>query len=146
MKELEQGLVASKSRRCRAVEPDQARGFVKIALGVTGCIAAYKAIEVMRGLQKAGSDGSGHSDPSAAWFVTPLTFESLSGQKVITDMFRPELNLDIRHISLAQECTCWRSFRRPQTFSGKFAHGIADDFLSTLYLSTARPRCCWRLQ
>ncbi|MEJ2247502.1 MAG: flavoprotein [Acidobacteriota bacterium] len=75
---------------------------MKIALGVTGCIAAYKAIEVMRGLQKAGVSVQVILTRSAAEFVTPLTFEALSSQNVITEMFPQGQNRDIRHISLAQ--------------------------------------------
>ncbi len=112
---------------------------MKIALGVTGCIAAYKAIEVMRGLQKAGVAVQVVLTRSARRFVTPLTFESLSGQKVISDMFRRDLNLDIRHISLAQECDALAVVPATANILGKFAHGIADDFLTTLYLSCPAP-------
>ena len=112
---------------------------MKIALGVTGCIAAYKAIEVMRGLQKAGVTVQVVLTRSAQKFVAPLTFESLSGQKVVTDMFRRDLNLDIRHISLAQECDALAIVPATANILGKFAHGIADDFLTTLYLSCPAP-------
>ncbi len=112
---------------------------MKIALGVTGCIAAYKAIEVMRGLQKAGASVQVILTRSAAEFVTPLTFESLSGQHVITDMFEAELNRDIRHISVAQSIQLLAVVPATANIIGKFAHGIADDFLSTLYLSTPSP-------
>jgi phosphopantothenoylcysteine decarboxylase / phosphopantothenate---cysteine ligase len=112
---------------------------VKVALGITGCIAAYKAIEVMRGLQKAGGTVQVILTRSARKFVAPLTFESLSGQKVISDMFRRELNLDIRHISLAQECAALAVVPATANILGKFAHGIADDFLTTLYLSCPAP-------
>jgi len=112
---------------------------VKIALGVTGCIAAYKAIEVMRGLQKAGLSVQVILTRSAAEFVTPLTFESLSGQDVITDMFQTGLNRDIHHISMAQSIRLLAVVPATANIMGKFAHGIADDFLSTLYLSTPSP-------
>jgi phosphopantothenoylcysteine decarboxylase/phosphopantothenate--cysteine ligase len=112
---------------------------VKIALGVTGCIAAYKAIEVMRGLQKAGVSVQVILTKSATEFVTPLTFESLSGQNVITDMFQPEQNLDIYHISVAQSIQLLAVAPATANILGKFAHGIADDFLSTLYLSNPAP-------
>jgi phosphopantothenoylcysteine decarboxylase/phosphopantothenate--cysteine ligase len=112
---------------------------VKIALGVTGCIAAYKAIEVMRGLQKAGASVQVVLTRSATEFVTPLTFESLSGQKVITDMFSPGQNWDIHHISVAQSIDLLAVVPATANILGKFAHGIADDFLSTLYLSNPSP-------
>jgi phosphopantothenoylcysteine decarboxylase/phosphopantothenate--cysteine ligase len=112
---------------------------VKIALGVTGCIAAYKAIEVMRGLQKAGVSVQVVLTRSAAEFVTPLTFESLSAQNVITDMFQPGQNRDIHHISVAQSIQLLVVAPATANILGKFAHGIADDFLSTLYLSNPWP-------
>jgi phosphopantothenoylcysteine decarboxylase / phosphopantothenate---cysteine ligase len=112
---------------------------VKIALGVTGCIAAYKAIEVMRGLQKAGVSVQVILTRSAAEFVTPLTFESLSAQNVVTDMFQPGQNRDIHHISIAQSIQLLAVVPATASILGKFAHGIADDFLSTLYLSNPSP-------
>jgi phosphopantothenoylcysteine decarboxylase / phosphopantothenate---cysteine ligase len=112
---------------------------VKVALGVTGCIAAYKAIEVMRGLQKAGVSVQVILTRSAAEFVTPLTFESLSAQNVITDMFQPGQNRDIHHISVAQSIQLLAVVPATANILGKFAHAIADDFLSTLYLSTPAP-------
>jgi phosphopantothenoylcysteine decarboxylase/phosphopantothenate--cysteine ligase len=112
---------------------------VKIALGVTGCIAAYKSIEVMRGLQKAGFTVQVILTRSAGEFVTPLTFESLSALDVITDMFAPGQNRDIHHISVAQSIQLLAVVPATANILGKFAHGIADDFLSTLYLSTPAP-------
>ncbi len=112
---------------------------VKIALGITGCIAAYKAIEVMRGLQKAGVSVQVVLTRSAAQFVTPLTFEALSAQSVITDMFQPGQNRDIHHISVAQSIQMLAVVPATANILGKFAHGIADDFLTTLYLSNPAP-------
>lgn len=112
---------------------------MKIALGVTGCIAAYKAIEVMRGLQKAGVSVQVILTRSAVEFVTPLTFEALSSRNVITGMFPQGQNRDIRHISLAQSIQLLAVVPATANILGKFAHGIADDFLSTLYLSTPAP-------
>jgi phosphopantothenoylcysteine decarboxylase / phosphopantothenate---cysteine ligase len=112
---------------------------VKIALGITGCIAAYKAIEVMRGLQKAGVSVQVILTRSAAEFVTPLTFESLSAQNVVTDMFQAGQNRDIHHISIAQSIQMLAVVPATANILGKFAHGIADDFLSTLYLSNPSP-------
>jgi phosphopantothenoylcysteine decarboxylase/phosphopantothenate--cysteine ligase len=112
---------------------------VKIALGVTGCIAAYKAIEIMRGLQKAGVSVQVVLTRSAVEFVTPLTFESLSGQSVIVDMFQPGQNREIHHISVAQSIQLLAVAPATANILGKFANGIADDFLSTLYLSSSAP-------
>jgi phosphopantothenoylcysteine decarboxylase/phosphopantothenate--cysteine ligase len=112
---------------------------VKVALGVTGCIAAYKAVEVMRGLQKAGVSVQVILTRSGARFVAPLTFESLSAQNVITDMFQPGQNRDINHISLAQSIQLLAVAPATANILGKFARGIADDFLSTLYLSNPAP-------
>lgn len=112
---------------------------MNIALGVTGCIAAYKAIEVMRGLQKSGASVQVILTRSAAQFVTPLTFEALSGRSVITDMFREEENREIQHIRLAQEIQLLVVAPATANILGKFAQGIADDFLSTLYLATPAP-------
>lgn len=112
---------------------------MKIALGITGCIAAYKAVEVMRGLQKAGMSVQVILTRSAAEFVTPLTFESLSGLNVITDMFQSGQNRDIHHISVAQSIQLLAVVPATANILGKFAHGIADDFLSTLYLSNPSP-------
>jgi phosphopantothenoylcysteine decarboxylase / phosphopantothenate---cysteine ligase len=112
---------------------------VKVALGVTGCIAAYKALEVMRGLQKAGVSVQVILTRSARHFVTPLTFESLSGMNVITDMFEEGINRDIQHINVAQDIQALAIVPATANIIGKFAHGIADDFLSTLYLSCPAP-------
>lgn len=112
---------------------------MKVGLGVTGCIAAYKAVEVLRGLQKAGISVQAILTRSARRFVAPLTFEALSGQNAITDMFRSGLNLSIEHIHLAQEIQLLAVVPATANILGKFAHGIADDFLSTLYLSCPAP-------
>jgi phosphopantothenoylcysteine decarboxylase/phosphopantothenate--cysteine ligase len=112
---------------------------VKVALGVTGCIAAYKAVEVMRGLQKEGVSVQAVLTRSATRFVAPLTFEVLSSQNVITDMFRRGINQEIQHIRLAQEIQLLAVVPATANILGKFAHGIADDFLSTLYISCPAP-------
>jgi len=112
---------------------------VKAALGITGCIAAYKAIEIMRGLQKAGVSVEVVLTRAGSKFVSPLTFESLSGRNVVTDMFQSERNLDIHHISLARSINLLLVAPATANILGKFARGIADDFLSTLYLATPAP-------
>src|SRR5437867_4925699 len=112
---------------------------MNVGLGVTGCIAAYKAIEVMRGLQKAGVSVRVILTRAAAKFVTPLTFEALSGQEVITGMFRPGANVRIKHIEVAQRIQLLAVVPATADVLGKFARGIADDFLTTLYVSTTAP-------
>ena len=112
---------------------------MKVGLGVTGCIAAYKAVEVMRGLQKAGLTVQVILTGSARRFIAPLTFEALSGQPVITGMFRLGMNRSIEHIQLAQEIRLLAVVPATANILAKFAQGIADDFLSTLYLSCPAP-------
>lgn len=111
----------------------------KVLLGVTGCIGAYKAAEVLRGLQKAGVEVRVMMTRHATEFVAPLTFEALSGQPVIVEMFDRPSHAEIEHISLAR----WADLIliAPATANGlaKFAHGLADDFLSTVYLSNTNP-------
>jgi phosphopantothenoylcysteine decarboxylase/phosphopantothenate--cysteine ligase len=73
-----------------------------VALGVTGCIAAYKAVEVLRGLQKRGASVRVVLTRHGAEFVTPLTFQAISGFPVIQEMFEPTDDPEIKHIQLAQ--------------------------------------------
>src|SRR5262245_65771413 len=74
----------------------------RVALGVTGCIAAYKAVEVLRGLQKQGASVQVVMTRHATEFVGPLTFQAISGQPVIGDMFAPTSDPEIKHIQIAQ--------------------------------------------
>jgi phosphopantothenoylcysteine decarboxylase/phosphopantothenate--cysteine ligase len=112
---------------------------VKVVLGVTGCIAAYKSIEVMRGLQKAGSSVQVILTRSAHKFVASLTFEALSGHRVLTRMFPPAAEADFPHIRVVQDAQLLAVVPATANILGKFAHGIADDLLSTVYLSCAAP-------
>ncbi len=112
---------------------------MKIALGVTGCIGAYKAVEVLRGLQKAGASVQVAMTGNAANFVAPLTFQAISGQTVITEMFAPGHDPDIKHISLGREIDLLVIAPATANILAKMANGIADDFLSTLYISTTAP-------
>ena len=112
---------------------------MKVLLGVTGCIGAYKAAEVLRGLQKAGASVRVAMTRSATEFVQPLTFEALSGQPVVSKMYdRPDYAA-IEHISLAREADLLLVAPATANMIAKFALGIADDFLSTLYLSNTNP-------
>ena len=110
-----------------------------VALGVTGCIAAYKAVEVLRGLQKRGADVRVVMTRHATEFVTPLTFQSISGFPVITEMFAPTDDPEIKHIQLAQSVDLLLVAPATANTLAKFANGIADDFLSTLYISSTGP-------
>jgi len=115
-----------------------------IALGVSGGIAAYKAAEIVRHLQDRGVRVQVVMTTAAQEFVRPLTFAALSGEKVITSMFGAEAelaNLDsaIEHISVAQSIDCLLVAPATADVIAKFAQGIANDFLSTLYLATKAP-------
>ena len=109
---------------------------MRIALGVTGCIGAYKAAEILRGLQQRGASVRVVMTRHACEFVQPLTFQALSGESVITDMFAPREKSDIEHITLAQEIDLLLVAPATANILAKFAHGITDDFLTTLYIST----------
>ncbi len=112
---------------------------MKVLLGVTGCIGAYKAAEILRGLQKAGASVRVVMTRSATEFVQPLTFEALSGQPVIVEMYdRPNYAV-IEHIAVAREADLLLIAPATANVLAKFAHGIADDFLSTVYLSNTNP-------
>ena len=110
-----------------------------IALGVSGGIGAYKAVEVARGLQKHGHDVAAIMTRSARRFVGPLTFEAITRREVITDQWKPGANADIEHISLASSADLLLIAPATANVIGKFANGIADDFLSSLYLAATAP-------
>ena len=110
-----------------------------IALGVTGGIGAYKAVEVARGLQKRGHQVVAVMTHSATRFVGPITFEAITHRRVITDQFEPGANADIEHIALASTIDLLLIAPATANIVAKLAHGIADDFLSTLYTATRAP-------
>jgi len=119
---------------------------MKIALGVTGGVAAYKAAELVRRLQQEKLDVQVVMTRSAQEFITPLTFAALTGQKVITDMFSAggtaapaNVESAIEHIAVAQRIDLLLVAPATADILGKFANGIAEDFLSTLYLATKAP-------
>ncbi|HEX4663614.1 MAG TPA: bifunctional phosphopantothenoylcysteine decarboxylase/phosphopantothenate--cysteine ligase CoaBC [Terriglobales bacterium] len=117
---------------------------MKIALGVCGGIAAYKACEVVRLLQDQGIRVQVVMTAAAQEFVRPLTFAALSGEKVITGLWesggaQPNLDSAIEHISVAQSIDALVVAPCTADTLAKFAHGQADDFLSTLYLATPAP-------
>ena len=110
-----------------------------IALGVTGGIGAYKAVEVARGLQKRGHEVVAVMTHSATRFVGAVTFEAITRRRVITDQFEDGMNADIEHIALASTIDLLLIAPATANIIGKLANGIADDFLSTLYTATRAP-------
>ena len=110
-----------------------------IAVGVSGGIGAYKAVEVCRGLQQRGHDVVAVMTRSATRFVGPVTFEAITRRPVITSQWRPTMNADIEHIAIADQIALLLVAPCTANVIGKFANGIADDFLSTLYLATKAP-------
>jgi len=110
-----------------------------IALGVCGGIGAYKAVEVVRGLQKRGHEVVAIMTHSATRFVGPITFEAITRRQVITDQFAPGANADIEHIALASSIDLLLIAPATANIIGKLANGIADDFLTTLYTATRAP-------
>lgn len=110
-----------------------------IALGVTGGVGAYKAVEVARGLQKRGHEVVAVMTAAATRFVGPLTFEAITRRRVVTDQFESGANADIEHIALASAIDLLLVAPATANILGKFANGIADDFLSTLYIATQAP-------
>jgi phosphopantothenoylcysteine decarboxylase/phosphopantothenate--cysteine ligase len=118
---------------------------MKIALGVCGGIAAYKAAEVVRLLQDHGIRVQVIMTASAQEFVRPLTFAALSGEKVITSMFaadagaEPNIDSAIEHIAVAQSIDALVVAPATADVLAKFAQGVASDFLTTLFLATTAP-------
>src|SRR5215468_1098464 len=117
---------------------------MKIALGVSGGIAAYKAVEVLRLLQDRGIRVQVIMTNAAQEFVRPLTFAALSGAKVITGMFEsgaqlPNIDSAVEHIAVAQSIDALVVVPATADVVAKFAQGVANDFLSTLYLATTAP-------
>src|SRR5207249_4468378 len=110
-----------------------------VALGVCGGIGAYKAVEVARGLQKRGHEVVAVMTQTATRFVGPVTFEAITRRQVITDQFAPGANADIEHIALASTIDLLLIAPATANVIAKLANGIADDFLSTLYLATRAP-------
>jgi phosphopantothenoylcysteine decarboxylase/phosphopantothenate--cysteine ligase len=117
---------------------------MKIALGVTGGIAAYKAGELVRLLQDRGIRVQVVMTRAAQEFVRPLTFAALSGEKVITDLFgagaeEPNIDSAVEHIAVAQSIDALVVAPATADVIAKFAHGEANDFLTTLFLATTAP-------
>jgi phosphopantothenoylcysteine decarboxylase/phosphopantothenate--cysteine ligase len=111
----------------------------RVALGVTGGIAAYKAIEVLRGLQRAGCEVRVAMTRHACEFIQPLTFRALSGSYVVVDDYAPDNPDPIAHISFSQSVDLFVVAPATANFLAKLANGIADDFVSSTYLACTSP-------
>jgi phosphopantothenoylcysteine decarboxylase/phosphopantothenate--cysteine ligase len=111
----------------------------KIAVGVSSSIGIYKACEVVRGFQKNGVEVQVVMTPNAARLISPLLFSSLSGRTAIVDLFEASVARTVGHIALAKEIALLCVAPATANVIGKFAGGVADDFLSTLFLATRSP-------
>src|SRR5213082_144679 len=111
----------------------------KVAIGVTGGIAAYKSIEVLRGLQRAGCEVRVAMTRHACEFVRPLTFRALSGAYVIVDDYSADNPDPIAHITFSQMIDLFVIAPATANTLAKFANGLADDFISSTYLACTAP-------
>ncbi len=111
----------------------------KVALGISGGIAAYKAAEVLRGLQRAGCSVRVAMTKNACEFIQPLTFRALSGAHVIVDDYDPDNPDPIAHITYSQTVDLLIVAPATANIIAKFANGVADDFLSSTYLACTAP-------
>src|SRR5213080_2316822 len=111
----------------------------RVGLGVTGGIAAYKAIEVLRGLQRFGCEVRVAMTRHACEFIQPLTFRAISGSYVIVDDYAPENPDPIAHITFSQTIDLFVIAPATANILAKLANGIADDFLTSTYLACSAP-------
>ena len=111
----------------------------KVALGVSGGIAAYKAVEILRGLQRAGCEVRVAMTKRACEFVQPLTFRAISGSHVIVDDYAPDNPDPIAHITFSQTIDLLVIAPATANIIAKFANGVADDFLTATYLACTAP-------
>jgi phosphopantothenoylcysteine decarboxylase/phosphopantothenate--cysteine ligase len=114
-------------------------GARRVVLGVSGGIAAYKAAEVVRALVREGAEVHVIMTEHAQKFITPLTLQTLSGHPVIADAWDLGRGADIQHIALARGLDVLLVAPATADILAKFAHGIADDFLSTFHLAVTAP-------
>ncbi len=111
-----------------------------IAVGVTGGIAAYKALQLVSNLHKKGYEVHVLMSKNATEFVTPLSFETISHNRVSVDTFDRNFEYDVQHISLAQKADCFVVAPASANFIAKAAHGLADDMLTTTFLASDCPK------
>jgi phosphopantothenoylcysteine decarboxylase/phosphopantothenate--cysteine ligase len=120
-------------------DPQASSSVTNVALGVCGGIAAYKAVEVLRGLQRAGCTVRVAMTKRACEFVQPLTFRALSASHVIVDDYAPDNPDPIAHITFSQTVDLLVVAPATANIIAKFANGIADDFLTSTYLACTAP-------
>lgn len=132
---------SGRTRRPQRPEPASAgvARRLRVALGVTGGIAAYKAAEVVRGLTRAGCDVHVLMTEHAQRFITPLTLQTLSGNRVLTDDWDLGQGADIQHITLTRGLDLFLVAPATANVLARMAHGIADDFLTTFHLAVTAP-------
>lgn len=111
----------------------------KIVVGITAGIAAYKVCYVVSALKKSGAEVHVVMTENATQFVRPLTYETLSGNRVIVDTFDRDFEWEVEHVSLAKKADLFLVAPCTADFAGKLAHGIADDFLSTTAMAMKCP-------
>lgn len=111
-----------------------------IVIGVSGGIAVYKVCQVVRNFVKLGANVDVIMTKNATQFVSPLTFETLSRNPVVTDMFHREGHFEVEHVSLAKKADLFLVCPATANVVGKFANGIADDMLSTTFMATCAPK------
>ena len=109
---------------------------MNIVIGITGGIAAYKACGIVSFFKKEGANVDVIMTKNACEFITPLTLETLSGNKVVTDMFKRADYIEVEHISLAKKADLFLVVPATANILGKVANGIADDMLSTTIMAT----------
>ena len=122
-----------------STDPQHTVSGMKVALGVSGGIAAYKAVEVLRGLQRAGCVVRVAMTRRACEFIQPLTFRALSGSHVIVDDYAPDNPDPIAHITFSQSADLLIVAPATANIIAKFANGVADDFLTSTYLACSAP-------
>lgn len=111
----------------------------EVILGVTGSIAAYKAVEILRELTGRGAAVTVVMTASAQRFVAPLTFETLSRRRILTDLFALDEYKEIGHVTAGERADLLVVAPATANIIAKFAHGLADDILSIVYLSSSCP-------
>src|SRR5262245_10016142 len=111
----------------------------ELILGVTGSIAAYKAVYLLRELTRAGARVTVVTSAHAERFVAPLTWRTLSGRPVLSDLFDPRSDDAVEHVALAERARAMVVAPATANLIAKAAHGLADDFLSTLLLAMRGP-------
>jgi phosphopantothenoylcysteine decarboxylase/phosphopantothenate--cysteine ligase len=125
--------------RREPAQPPPSAGVHRVVLGVTGGIAAYKSAELVRGLRKAGCDVHVLMTPHAQKFITPLTLQTLSGHRVVSDSWDLSQGADIQHIALARDLDLFVVAPATADTLARMAHGLADDVLTTFHLAVTAP-------